>query len=124
MGSPRFLGVGGGGKSDAVGAGGGGCGTGGGSGAAAAAFLECANGDLFVTMTGGPCEWSVIEIGTGALLGGSGGSRFTCCSAATFLSELSALSFDGDRFVVPSRFCLFPNGALGVEAACCTGTIV
>lgn len=52
--SPRFLGVGGGGKSEAVGAGGGGCGTGGGSGTAD--FLECPNGDLLVTIKGGPCE--------------------------------------------------------------------
>lgn len=99
-----------------MGAGGGGCGTGGGSGAAAAAFRECANGDLFVTITGCPCEWSVIEIGTGALLAGRGGSRFTCCSGTG--PVLSALSVDGERLVVPSRFCRLPNGALGVDAAC------
>lgn len=114
--SPRFLGVGGGGKSEAVGAGGGGCGTGGGSGTAVD-FLECPNGDLFVTIKGGPCECSVIEIGIGALLGGRGGSRFEC-SAGTGVLVLSEFSLVGERFATLSLFCLFPKGAFGVEADC------
>lgn len=122
-GSPRLRGVGGGGKSDAVGAGGGGCGAGGGSGAAAP-LREWPNGALFVTISGGPAECSVMEIGMGALLGGRGGSRLAWSPAGALLSTFSLFSLDGERLVGPSRFCLLPKGALGVEAACCTGTTV
>lgn len=115
IGSPLFLGVGGGGKSEAVGAGGGGWGAGGVSGIGAD-FLECPKGDLFDTISGGPCVFRVMEIGMGALLGGSGGSRFGCSIG------FSPSSLEGERFV-PSRFCLLPNGGLGVETDC-TGTAV
>lgn len=57
-----------------------------------------------------------MEIGIGALLGGSGGSRLACSNCAGL--SLSLLSFEGDRLELPSRLCRFPNGAFGVEADC------
>lgn len=123
-GSVRLRGVGGGGKSEAVGAGGGGCGVGGGSGTLAPALRECPNGALPETINGCPGACKFIDIGMGALLGGSGGSRFTCSTLTFALSLLSAASFDGDRFDGPSRFCLLPKGAFGVDTVCCTGMMV
>lgn len=75
-------------------------------------------------MSGAPVEWSVIEIGIGALLGGRGGSRLMCSTAGALLSIVSLFSLDGERLDGPSRFCLLPNGALGVDATCWTGTTV
>lgn len=58
----------------------------------------------------------------GALLGGSGGSRFEW-SAGAGLLVFSECSLVGERFAT-SFFCLFPNGAFGVDADCWTGTAV